>query len=167
VKAMLIATAFACGQCFAFQALADQKSDDVATLLKITGQNTSAVEVTVKHQVNLILQSFTNAHPDLTGAEVASMETKVASVASQFVAKMAAEMAEHYETTLTDEQLQAVIAFYGSADGQAYLAANKSLAQQNLDEVRQDFPVLLRNIVAILLATLKGHSAAPPQPGAG
>lgn len=142
-------------------AYADQKSDDVQTLMDLTGRNTAAVERQVDNRVRFTLQVFIDQHPDLTGDDVVKLQTQVLSAEKTYLDSEGAEIAAYFGSRLSDEQIKAAIAFFSSPEGKAYRAANRAVTHELTREAQQRLPILIQSIKDILWASLKGHNPLP------
>lgn len=142
-------------------AYADQKSDDVQTLMDLTGRNTAVIEREVDNRVRFTLQVFIDQHPDLTGDEVVKLQTQVFSAEKTYLDTEGAEIAGYFGSRLSDEQIKAAIAFFSSPEGKAYRAANHAVTHELTREAQQRLPILIQSIKDILWASLKGHNPLP------
>ena len=161
LKAVLCGSLVAGSLLVGHGAHADQKSDDVRTLLDMTGFNLAGLERSVDAQVKVTLQTFIDRHPDMTGAQAVALQTQALGVENQFLDAMRAEVASFYYTHMSDEDIRAVIVFYETPEGRAYRAAGLGVGRDLMMSIRQRLPVLSEAIREILLQSLKGHSLAP------
>jgi hypothetical protein len=145
---------------------ADQKADDIKTLLGLTGRDAAQIERDVDVRTNTSLQAFVDAHPDLTGTEVEKLHSAVMANGQAFVAGYEEALVDYYSATLTDEQVLQTITFFQSPEGQAYRKASRELGQVSRDYIKGNLPTLFNALKASFADALKGHVLQPPNPGA-
>jgi hypothetical protein len=144
---------------------ADQKADDIKTLLTLTGRDTAQIERNVDFRTNTSLQGFVDAHPDLTSAQIEQLRSAVMANTQTFVAGYEEALIDYYSAKLTDEQVLQAVKFFQSPEGQAYRGASRELSRFSIDYLRANFPTLLNALKSSFAGVLKGQAPQPPHPG--
>jgi hypothetical protein len=96
---------------------ADQKADDIRTLLQLTGRGAEQIEHRVDKRTSEKLQQFVDAHPELTGAEIEQLHNAVMANARNFVTGYEEALLDYYSARLTDNQVLQTIQFFRSPAG--------------------------------------------------
>ena len=140
---------------------ADQKSDDIQTLLRLTHRDLDEVTMRNAREASILMQRFEDRHPELTATQIKQMNAVTQDFSRRFVASIESETSSFYYEHLSDAHIRATIAFLQSPDGQAYMQATRDLRRALIDSLRQRMPDLLQGLIQQYANILKIHPGMP------
>ena len=143
---------------------ADQKSDDIARLMVIGGGSVSAAESRLTTSLAPIMQRFADAHPNIPPDALATLHAEVHQQAEKIFNVIIQQAQARYYADLTEDEVRAILAFYGTPAGQAAVRENNVVSTMVTTDMTLMFPTLLKQIVADFAAALR-QQTPPPQPG--
>jgi hypothetical protein len=143
-------------------AFADQKSDDILTLLHLTDRDTDNLMRADNRPINAVMRRLMAGSPNLTNAQDEQLETAARDISARYIAAVETHVRSYYYEHLSDAHIKATIAFLKSPDGQAYLEVSKSLRQSIDSDARQQMPGMVQDLVKSFKSILNGGVVTPP-----
>jgi uncharacterized protein len=115
-----------------------------------------------------LLSDAVNAHPDTTPEQREHIREALNNfIRNKMLPKLAVQMAPAISSTYSDSELEAIIAFYESPVGQAFVEKGPVFYPKAAVALRAVLPELEREMEATLCAAAGcPNASAPPKPGA-
>jgi hypothetical protein len=143
---------------------ADQKSDDIARMMSLGGDNLSSLENRLTASLAPVMQRFAEAHPNVPPDALATLQAEVHQQAVDLFNSVMVQVQARYYADMTDDEVRAILAFYTSPAGRAYLREKTVMSIMETVEVTGRLPALLKQMTGDFVAALK-RQTPPPQPG--
>lgn len=140
---------------------ADQKSDDIQTLLQLTHRDLDETTMRNARDAALLLQGFEDRHPELTSDQIKQLNRLTQNFSQHYTASIESEISAYYYDHLSDANVQATIAFFKSPDGQAYMKATGGLRRDLIASLRHRLPDMVQGLRDQYLGILNNHQTAP------
>jgi hypothetical protein len=143
---------------------ADQKADDIDRMMSLGGGNISAVESRLTASLSPIVQRFAVAHPNIPPDALATLRAQVHQQEMDLYQAIVVQVRARYYADMTDDEVRAILAFYGTPAGQAVLRENTVISSLVANDVTLMVPALITALRSDFVAALK-RQTPPPQPG--
>jgi hypothetical protein len=143
---------------------ADQKSDDIARMMSLNGDNISSAEGRLTASVAPVIQRFAEAHPNIPPDARATLQAQIHQQETDLFNAIMAQVRARYYADMTDDDVRAVLAFDETPAGQDYLRESSVIRTMEAVDVTRIVPALLAVMTGDFLAALRCQTP-PPQPG--
>jgi hypothetical protein len=135
-------------------ARADQKSDDIQTLLRLTHRDMDTLMRTNSRMLNGVMQRFEARSPNLTNAQDAKIAAAAHDITSRYIAAEESQISSYYYEHMSEDEIRGTIAFLQSPDGRAYLGASRGLREMMDSNARQKLPGMVQELIRAFKAVL-------------